>query len=36
MIVNGEHGVGVGELVEMDAYVRAGPRCGCNRGEMAW
>ena len=24
MIVNGEHGVGVGELMEMDAYVRAG------------
>ena len=24
MIVNGEHGVGVGEFMEMDAYVRAG------------
>ena len=24
MIVNGEHGVGVGELMEMDAHVRAG------------
>ena len=24
MIVNGEHGVGVGEVMEMDAHVRAG------------
>ena len=24
MIVNGEHGVGVGEFMEMDAFVRAG------------
>ena len=24
MVVNGEHGVGVGEFMEMDAYVRAG------------
>ena len=33
MIVNGEHGVGVGELMEMDAYVRAGRGTSGPRGD---
>ena len=32
MIVNGEHGVGVGELMEMDAYFRAGRGTSGPRG----
>ena len=33
MIVNGEHGVGVGEFMEMDAYVRAGRGTSGPRGD---
>ena len=33
MIVNGEHGVGVGELMEMDAYFRAGRGTSGPRGD---
>ena len=33
MIVNGEHGVGVGEFMEMDAYFRAGRGTSGPRGD---